>query len=564
MERRRPRKSSRHLLTPKSNASGSGRGSRSSSASPEVAYNQPTGNGVSPTITSLLGGRLNRVSRLTRSPRGLQVTETPESGGVGFTDERESGQSETSDVSPGVMVSAASASPRGSAVHGHLIAFAGPRDSDSPRISVEVPEVFSTSSRATSVANNLRFGPNVAETDNGGGVNFGANSYFDRNRNSSMMSGTTYDDYEEDDQRASSSPDIGACRGAWAQQQQHQSVTGHTGRDTLGFAIHLGTATMGHNRCTLGTACEDDCGYGTGCDAGCSEAHGIEPGSFMLPAVTAAAQGSGGAPLNSAIRGVQVSAVGPGGGPGGAYPGAAYPGGGYPGGGYPGGAYPAGGGYKPVGSGPGPGHGPSSGSSGQRGSFGVDLGSDQLNFFITFLLEVLGVLVFFAICTITFWITLGYHVVQLLVDLKNAERNVQVAVAIVFGLLLVAFAISQVTNSSGSCCHARDRARSRSKGGCPFHRSAKSTAKSKPKSFAHKARSCPHKPKTKKETSDGGGCRRMCSAKMELHSHRKPRYTDCEGRAIFLSSRRYAIPTEMKQPPTIVLWLRDVLARMMQ
>jgi len=46
----------------------------------------------------------------------------------------------------------------------------------------------------------------------------------------------------------------------------------------------------------------------------------------------------------------------------------------------PAGGYGAGGGYKTI-------------SPGQRGSMGTDFGSDQLNFFITFLLEVLGVLV---------------------------------------------------------------------------------------------------------------------------------------------------------------------------
>ncbi|XP_017005423.2 uncharacterized protein [Drosophila takahashii] len=514
MERRRPRRSSRHFLRSKSNpsvAAGGGGGG--------AATSKGTSNGATPTITSLLGGRLKRVAS-----RGLQVTENPD---VGFTPVRESEQSEGSDVGAGVMVLPASASPRGSAVHGaHLagVAFGGSlaRSSDSPRISEEVREVFRTSSMrnagstvAPASGGNLRFD----DSTGAGNINFAANSYYEENRQSSLESNE--DDDDNDDSRMESSPSLGACSHGWAQQQQHQPASGHTGRDTLGFAIQLGTATMGHNRCSLGVNCDEDCGYGTGCDAGCGAAHGIDPGSFAYPGAL-----DHGPPL-------VISQPGFAAGSGGAPP--------------VGGGYVPGGGYKPV-------------PSVQRGSMGSDFGSDQLNFFITFLLEVLGVLVFFAICTITFWITLGYHVVQLLVDLKNADRNVQVAVVIVFGLLLMAFAISQVTNRNGSCCHSRDRARSRSKGGgiCPFHRSTKSAkAKTKPKSYAPKAKSCAYKPKSQKAAAS------TCAAKLDFHSHRKPRYTDCEGRAIFLSSRRYAIPTEMKQPPTIVLWLRDALARMM-
>ncbi|XP_037726422.1 uncharacterized protein LOC119557644 [Drosophila subpulchrella] len=541
MERRRPRKSSRHFLRSKSNPSvgggGGGGGGGPSSATSRVSSQQPDGNGT-PTITSLLGGRLKRVSRITRAPRGMHVTENPDEGGVAVAPIRDSEQSEGSDVNPGVMVAPASASPRGSAVHGPLVGVAfgsNARNSESPRISEEVEEVFRTSSqRSVSVVGtgNLRFDstPDARDESTMGNINFAPNSYYEENRHSSMESN------ESNGNRADSTPSLGACSHGWTQQQL-QPASGHGGRDTLGFAIHLGTATMGHNRCSLGVNCDEECGYGTGCDAGCSDAHGIDPGSFAVPRPTdpgptlVMSQGPGGPPVNSALRGAHGPAVGPAGG------------------------YPAGGGYKP-------------GPPGQRGSMGSDFGTDQLNFFITFLLEVLGVLVFFAICTITFWITLGYHVVQLLVDLKNADRNVQVAVAIVFGLLLIAFAISQVTNRSGACCHSRDRARSRSKGGgiCPFHRSTKTKAKAKPKSCGSRTKSCAYKPKNKKAPNDGGGSRRAstCGAKMDFHSHRKTRYTDCEGRAIFLSSRRYAIPTEMKQPPTIVLWLRDAVAQMMR
>ncbi|EDV46453.1 uncharacterized protein LOC6550076 [Drosophila erecta] len=513
MERRRPRKSSRQYVRSKSNPSvGGGAAEGSGSSSPATAKAlplQPDGN-KAPTITSLLGGRLKTVSRIARAPHSLQVTENPGEGGAPLVSQRESGASDSSDVNPGVMVIPEAASPRGSAVHGthaSLIFSGTARNSDSPRISEEVEEVFQTSTSNAPAGGNLRFDSTPVALDNSGAgnINFAPNSYYEEIRYSTLSSD------DSNDARGPSSQSMGACRRGWTQRQR-QTTSGPRGRDTLGFAINLGTTTLGHNRCSLGIACDEDCGYGTGCDAACGEAHGIDPGSFFLPGTMGngpliLAPGSGGPAAQSTLRGAQ------------------------------------GGGYKPVG-------------AGQRGSFGTDFGSEQLNFIITFLLEVLGVLVFFAICTITFWITLGYHVVQLLMDLKNADRNVQVAVAIVFGLLLVAFAISQVTNLSGSCCHSRDRARSRTKcGGIGFfHRSSKS--KTKPKSCASKTKSCAHKPKIKKAAT--------CGPSLGFHSHRKTRYTDCEGRAIFLSSRRYAIPTEMKQPPTIVLWMRDTLARMMQ
>ncbi|EDX02562.1 uncharacterized protein LOC6525619 [Drosophila yakuba] len=509
MERRRTRKSSHQYVRSKLNPSVGGGGVAEGSGS-----SSPDGNKAS-TITSLLGGRLQRVSRIARVPHGLQVTKNPDDGAAPIVPDRESGASDVSGVNPGVMVIPEAASPRGSAVHGthvSLVFSTTARDSESPRISEEVTEVFRTSSRSTSnppAGGNLRFDSTPVGLDDGGtgNINFAPHTFYDQNRYSSMISN---DDSEDNrGQSGQSGQSMGACRHGWTARQPPTGA-GHAGRDTLGFAINLGTATLGHERCSLGVACDEDCGYGTGCDAACGEAHGVDPGSFVYPgtlgnAPLILAPASGGPAAPSALRGAQ------------------------------------GGGYKPVG-------------AAQRGSFGADFGSDQLNFFITFLLEVLGVLVFFAICTITFWITLGYHVVQLLVDLKNADRNVQVAVAIVFGLLLVAFAISQVTHLSGSCCRSRDRARSRAKGGGIgfFHRSSKS----KTKSSASKTRSCAHKPKIKKAAS--------CGPSLGFHSHRKMRYTDCEGRAIFLSSRRYAIPTEMKQPPTIVLWMRDALARMMQ
>jgi len=370
MERRRPRKSSRHFLRSKSNPSVGGGGGGPSSATSRVSqHQQPNGNGT-PTITSLLGGRLKRVSRITRAPRAMHVTENPDEGGVGFAPVRDSDQSEGSDVNAGEMVVPPSASPRGSAVHGPLVGVAFGsmvRDSDSPRISEEVEEMFRTSSqRSVSVVGtgNLRFDSTPGGRDEStiGNINFAPNSYYEENRHSSMESDESNDN--RNGNRIDSTPSLGACSHGWTQQQQ-QPASGHAGRDTLGFAIHLGTATMGHNRCSLGVNCDEDCGYGTGCDAGCSDAHGIEPGSFAIPRPTdpgpSLVMSQGGPPVSSALRGAQGPAVGPAGG-------------------YPAGGYGAGGGYKPI-------------SPGQRGSMGTDFGSDQLNFFITFLLEVLGVLV---------------------------------------------------------------------------------------------------------------------------------------------------------------------------
>lgn len=377
----------------------------------------------------------------------------------------------------------------------------------------------------------IRFGSD----ESGGGIVFGeANSIFGRD---------TYEELGQANQgrTLSSAP---TCHGGW--NSQPGSTVAHQGRDTLGFAFHLGTATLGHTRCSLGAPCDEDCGYGTGCDAGCATAHGQGSVSSDPYGGVVTGMGTGIAMVHGGVPGGY-----PGGGPGG---------GGQPGGQPPGGnvAWRPGGNFKA-----GPGGG---GGGGQRGSYGMEgMGGDQLNFFITFLLEVLGVLVFFAICTITFWITLGYHVVTLLVDLKNAERNVQVAVGIIFGVLLLAFAISMITNRSGSCCHARDRHRYRSsRSSCSFTRH-KPKPKPKHRGCPHKPAGCPAQHKCKKAAS-AERRRSPCGMKVEHHSpcRRKPRYSDCEGRAIFINSRRYAIPTEMKQPPTMVLWLRDMISRWMQ
>lgn len=177
------------------------------------------------------------------------------------------------------------------------------------------------------------------------------------------------DTYEEQDDRSSQDRGMSAtptCHGGWNSQPATTAI--HKGRDTLGFAFQLGTATLGHTRCSLGAPCDEDCGYGTGCDAGCATAHG--QGSVSSDPYGGVVTGTG-----TGIAGIH------GGVPGG------YPAGG-PGGGKPGGNVP----WRPGG--PPGGGGGGGGGGGYRGSFGLEgMGGDQLNFFITFLLEVLGVLV---------------------------------------------------------------------------------------------------------------------------------------------------------------------------
>lgn len=154
---------------------------------------------------------------------------------------------------------------------------------------------------------------------------------------------------------------------------------------------------------------------------------------------------------------------------------------------------------------------------------------------------------FFVICIVTFWLALGHYIIRLLVDLKNADRNVQVAVAIVIGLLFLAFAVCHVTSWRGSCCRASDRSRFQ------WFRTGSCGPKPKPKT----TNLANILTQIKRAMTFVGGSS-SCGAKREISPcQQRPRYSDCEGRAIFINSRRYAIPTEMKQPPTIVLWLLD-------
>ncbi|EDW86363.1 uncharacterized protein Dwil_GK15481 [Drosophila willistoni] len=309
----------------------------------------------------------------------------------------------------------------------------------------------------------------------------------------------------------------------------------HVGRDTLGHALDLqtsGVALMG--MCTDDVECDENCGYGTGCVHGC---YTRTRGSL--------------------------------------------------------------GGVKPGGR-------AESRPNDMRGPVGVNIfGNEQVNCFVTFLMEMLGILVFFAICTITFWITLGYYIVQLVVDLKNADRFVQTAVAIIFCLLVLAFCITLVTTykpgHSRSGCRNKDKCRQvqskvvstakgrRGGGSCTKCTSLKPvknvSCKKKTSTFSLMAK------KAKTTTTCASGSKAKSSAKRSARPKfltwallknackriapraRKPiavspcksstrRYTDCQGRAIFQNSKRFAIPTEMKQPPALVVWLRDLMCRL--
>ncbi|KAM8720566.1 hypothetical protein ACLKA7_006583 [Drosophila subpalustris] len=216
--------------------------------------------------------------------------------------------------------------------------------------------------------------------------------------------------------------------------------------------------------------------------------------------------------------------------------------------------------------------------AGSQRSLGIHVCSNEyVNMIVTFLMEVLGILVFFSICTITFWITLGYYIVQLLIDLKNADRNVHVAVGVVLSLLVLAFAITLVTHIDGSC---RNRVQAIRKGiessattsassckKCTKSATAaakrscamkcKMSSKPKLKPTPTKSQKCPMlsvKPQPPKATPKATPCQKSKTLKKPKNSRG---YTDCQGRAIFNRSRRNSILIEMKQPPTWIIWLRE-------
>lgn len=145
---------------------------------------------------------------------------------------------------------------------------------------------------------------------------------------------------------------------------------------------------------------------------------------------------------------------------------------------------------------------------------------------------------FFAVCTITFWVALGYYMAQLVVNLKKADRNVHVAISIVLGMLMLMFAITMVT-------HGQQRSKSlgitgKAKGLASHLPGRGSTQKVKPKGLSMVM------PKMKPKAAKNLG-------KM------KRKYTDCQGRAIYNTARRNSVVIEMKQPPTWLIWLNDFL-----
>lgn len=212
-------------------------------------------------------------------------------------------------------------------------------------------------------------------------------------------------------------------------------------------------------------------------------------------------------------------------------------------------------------------------ATGSHRAVGIHVCSNEyINMMLTFLMEVLGILVFFSICTITFWITLGYYIFQLLIDLKNADRNVHVAVGIVFSLLILAFAITLVTHTDGSC---QDRAIAIRKGIKSSATTSISSCKRCTKSATAEvkracAAKCKKSSKPKLKTSPAKSrlstlfsakpkCQLAKCQKAQKSKNSKTlrSYTDCQGRAIFDRSRRNSIIIEMKQPPTWIIWLRD-------
>ncbi|BFG00503.1 uncharacterized protein DMAD_00477 [Drosophila madeirensis] len=224
-----------------------------------------------------------------------------------------------------------------------------------------------------------------------------------------------------------------------------------------------------------------------------------------------------------------------------------------------------------------------------RGPVGIDFFKNEtINLALTLIIEIFGVLVFFAVCTISFWITLGYYVVKLLVDLKNADKRVKTAVAIVVGLLMIAFLVTLVTNREGGfCCRGKSRAKARSRWSlncCPRLRgllNVKGKVVAVPACPKLKPPACPAaSPKTTSVRQP-----KVCKQKVKSvqnKSDRKPikcwlgkcnieptsgptkvRYTDKQVRAIYTNSKRYAIPCEMKQPPMVIVWIRELIARLM-
>ncbi|EDV95350.1 GH17622 [Drosophila grimshawi] len=169
--------------------------------------------------------------------------------------------------------------------------------------------------------------------------------------------------------------------------------------------------------------------------------------------------------------------------------------------------------------------------------------NEYINMFINCLLEVLGILVFFAICTIAFWLTLGYHLVQLLISLIHADRSVHMAIGIVLALLILACTVTLSTQPGGvspifSCSKCKQPSKSTSVN------QIKLSIFAKIKAMLPVLGKEQQQKQSNKDKSRGARS-----------------YSDCQGRKIFNNLRRSALLMEMKQPPTWIIWLSDFVNR---
>ncbi|XP_032597156.1 uncharacterized protein LOC6569243 [Drosophila grimshawi] len=185
-----------------------------------------------------------------------------------------------------------------------------------------------------------------------------------------------------------------------------------------------------------------------------------------------------------------------------------------------------------------------SGSVKLGGTVGIQVCSNEyINMFINCLLEVLGILVFFAICTIAFWLTLGYHLVQLLISLIHADRSVHMAIGIVLALLILACTVTLSTQPGGvspifSCSKCKQPSKSTSVN------QIKLSIFAKIKAMLPVLGKEQQQKQSNKDKSRGARS-----------------YSDCQGRKIFNNLRRSALLMEMKQPPTWIIWLSDFVNR---
>ncbi|EDW39764.1 GL15823 [Drosophila persimilis] len=404
-------------------------------------------------------------------------------------------------------------------------------------------------------------------------------------------------------------------------------------RDTFGVRVPQGTGDLvgpGHRLCSAELHCDESCGYGTGCNAVCtSRTQPALPQPQQVSSSVVRTEGSG----FSGVEGEAAGRI------------SAFEGSGF---GMP---KASGGGVSDcgaraygnsgtgtvgsicnegsrsvsragasvmaragaTGSGRGPGlvefddgyGGPppnNSYNNRNNNAAGIQLFGDmRINQIVTFIIEIMGVLMFFAICTISFWITLGYYVVKLFVDLKDADRWVKTAAGILVGILLISYCVTAVTNSEGGfCCRAKSRVKARSRWSldcCPRIKGLLNYCSGKPQAVCPKAKppTCPKAkpatcPKAKPKPKPCPKCKAPSSTFMSMiwpqkvqpppckkptkcwwgkcdikatSSPKKTCYSDRQGRSIFKSFNRYGIPCEMKQPPMWIVWLYHMVMNLL-